>query len=267
MHRARRTTTGDRRSRLRAGGPRAAQASVVGLVVEGACALQSAGRRAACLLAALVALPAFGASGEGPESGSARSESSGPAPVEAPAPGRADSFAVGLDDPPPETRECRRIVKIEIRKWDHVLRATCSEGHVREFKVALGRRPFGDKQRQGDMRTPEGYYRIAEPPRSSQFHVFMPIDYPSAVDADAALTRGDITPETYLSIVRAVLRDEMPPQHTALGGAIGLHGEGAEHQGWTRDRDWTFGCVALSDGDAAFLAARVEVGTAVWIRP
>jgi len=172
-----------------------------------------------------------------------------------------------ISDRAAEEKPCSQIVKIEIHKYAHALHATCTEGHVRSFTVALGRRPFGDKRRQGDLRTPEGHYRIVEPPRSSQFHVFMPLDYPSVVDADAALSRGDIEPDTYLKIVRAALRGRLPPQNTPLGGAIGIHGEGAEHQGWTATRNWTLGCIALSDRDAGFIAERVAVGTPVVIRP
>jgi len=171
--------------------------------------------------------------------------------------------------PDEDTRRsaCESIVQIEVFKYDRRLKATCADGQVVQFPIALGRRPFGDKQRQGDQRTPEGYYRVAEEPRPSQFHVFIALDYPSAVDADQALGRGEIDPNTYLSIVRAILQGRLPPQDTALGGAIGIHGEGEGRQGRSTESDWTLGCIALSDRNARFLGERVGVGTPVVIRP
>ncbi len=167
----------------------------------------------------------------------------------------------------PGDASCDSITQIEVFKYDRRLRAICSAGQVLEFRIALGRRPFGDKQRKGDLRTPEGYYRVAEPARASEYHVFIALDYPSVVDADQGLDRGDIDAQTYLEIVRAVLQGRLPPQDTPLGGAIGIHGEGEGRQGRSRGSDWTLGCIALDDRNARFIGDRVHVGTPVVIRP
>jgi len=64
-----------------------------------------------------------------------------------------------------------------------------------------------------------------------------------------------------------VLGGRLPPQDTPLGGAIGIHGEGEGRQGQSAAGDWTFGCIALRDADARFVAERVDVGTPVVILP
>ena len=62
-------------------------------------------------------------------------------------------------------------------------------------------------------------------------------------------------------------RTAPPPQDTALGGELGLHGEGPHWRGDSAELDWTFGCIAVRDHEIDFLAQRVKVGTPVWIVP
>jgi murein L,D-transpeptidase YafK len=135
------------------------------------------------------------------------------------------------------------------------------------MSIALGREPEGTKERAGDMRTPEGSYRVANRPRGSRFHLFIPIDYPSPVDAERALTAGIISWSTYETIWDASESGELPPQESPLGGHLGLHGEGERWAGDSPYIDWTNGCVAMSDAHIEFLADRIEVGTPVLILP
>jgi hypothetical protein len=175
--------------------------------------------------------------------------------------------------PPPDaahpvpTPECRRIVRIEVDKSERRLRAHCERGGLVVLTAALGRRRDGAKRAAGDQRTPEGHYRISGPPRASRFHLFVPIDYPSVADADRALEEGRIGRDDHRRIVGAHARGETPPDNTALGGAIGFHGEGRRWRGDTQHFDWTYGCVGLSDADIEFLAAAAEVGTPVVVSP
>jgi hypothetical protein len=168
----------------------------------------------------------------------------------------------------PEAPTCPRIAAIEVRKAERLLVARCDPGPEIVMKAALGRDPVGTKRSQGDRRTPEGSYRVSGPAEpSDRFHRFIPIDYPSSRDADEALSRGVIGPAAHARIVARHERRQMPPQDTALGGELGLHGEGPRWQGSTAHLDWTFGCVAVRDHEIDFLAERVERGTWVWIHP
>jgi murein L,D-transpeptidase YafK len=152
-------------------------------------------------------------------------------------------------------------------KSRRLLRAHCEGGRVVELTVALGRDTDGTKRSAGDTRTPEGRYRVSGPPRSSRFHLFIPIDYPSVEDARSARADGRISAEAYARIVDAHERGEPPPHDTPLGGHLGFHGEGRRWQGDSVDLDWTYGCIALPDADIDFLAARIAVGTPVAIAP
>lgn len=153
-----------------------------------------------------------------------------------------------------------------MRKSERRLEARCAEGGLRRFPIALSREPVGAKRRRGDERMPEGDYRLAGPARASRFHRFIPIDYPSRRDADRALAEQRIEAPVHAAIHAAHAAGRMPPQDTALGGLLGLHGEGARWRG-DLDLDWTEGCVALSDAAIDWIAAHAAVGTPLRILP
>lgn len=168
----------------------------------------------------------------------------------------------------PAPGPCLQVARIEVSKGERRLRAHCEGGAVVEMTVALGREPEGPKRDSGDWRTPEGTYRISEPPRPSpRFHLFIAIDYPSVADAELALAQARISRADYEIIVAAHDQGTPPPGDTALGGGLGFHGEGERWRGDSVDLDWTYGCVALTDAEIDFLAERVEVGTPVVILP
>ena len=150
-------------------------------------------------------------------------------------------------------------------KSERRLAAECSGGGRLVFPIALAREP-GPKRSAGDQRMPEGEYRIAGPPRTSRFHLFLPFDYPSRADADRALAERRIDAATHDAIVAAHAHGRMPPQDTPLGGGLGVHGEGVRWHG-DLDLDWTEGCVAVSDRAIEALARLVRRGTPIEILP
>lgn len=172
-----------------------------------------------------------------------------------------------LPEPAPPPPPCEKIFRIEIRKRARELVAYCEGGDSRRTTAAMGREPKGHKVAQGDLRTPEGRYRIVGPLERNRFHGFIPIDYPSRADADAALADGRITRADHARIDDAHDRGVQPPADTPLGGDIGLHGEGTRWAGDSQHLDWTYGCVAVPDAELDFLAERIEVGTEVMILP
>jgi murein L,D-transpeptidase YafK len=189
------------------------------------------------------------------------------APQPAPEPEPAPEPLVVEPAPAPAPGPCARIERLVAYKAERTLEAHCEGGQVLSFPAAFGREPRGAKRAAGDERTPEGDYRVAGPARASRYHRFLPIDYPSAADADAGLAAGTLSAAEHRRIVAAHERGEMPPQETALGGLLGLHGEGARWRGESQHLDWTYGCIALADADLDFVIARVRTGTPVTILP
>src|SRR5215469_18194651 len=118
---------------------------------------------------------------------------------------------------------------------------------LKTYKVALGADPIGPKTRQGDHKTPEGIYVLDSRNAHSQFYKSIHISYPSARDRSAALARG-VSP----------------------GGDVFVHGlpngyrwVGASH----RLKDWTDGCIAVTDEEIDEIWAAVANGTPIEIRP
>lgn len=118
----------------------------------------------------------------------------------------------------------------------------------------------------GDHTTPLGNYRIAHIRPSRRFDTFYLLDYPAAEDAEEALRSGRLTAESAEAILAADQEGEMPPQDTALGGAIGIHGIGRGSLKVHRRYNWTEGCVALTNEQLRDFARHAAVGMRVTIR-
>jgi murein L,D-transpeptidase YafK len=100
---------------------------------------------------------------------------------------------------------------------------------LRSFRIALGLSPTGAKEREWDFRTPEGSYIIDFRQEHSHYFKALHISYPSAADLRRA--------------------SEL---HRPVGGNIFIHGEPNQPSkpvSYYQTRDWTNGCVALSDED------------------
>jgi len=102
----------------------------------------------------------------------------------------------------------------------------CEGGKVdRTFAVALGTSGVG-KQHEGDNRTPLGRYGLGSPRASKDFHVFVPVGYPTREQARMGFT----------------------------GGAIGIHGPPRGYGTLAQlamlvSRDWTAGCIAVATNE------------------
>jgi murein L,D-transpeptidase YafK len=123
-----------------------------------------------------------------------------------------------------------------------------SKGKIfKNYKVALGSDPLGAKVQEGDHKTPEGSYLLDRRNPNSQFHRALHISYPNAQDRERSRKQG-----------------------VAPGGDIMLHGlpngygaVGAAH----RLRDWTDGCIAVTDEEIEEIWKLVPDGTPIEIRP
>ena len=116
---------------------------------------------------------------------------------------------------------------------------------LRSYTVALGFAPEGDKERQGDGKTPEGLFRIDRRNADSRFHLSLGIDYPQREDVIRASAGG-----------------------YAPGGDIFIHGQPNAFFGKaTLRHDWTAGCIAVADAEIEELWRITPIGTPVDIRP
>jgi murein L,D-transpeptidase YafK len=150
--------------------------------------------------------------------------------------------------------------RLVVRKSERALEVYCGGELVARMRVALGRDASGPKMREGDLRTPEGVYRVCMRNPASKYHLSLGIDYPNIGDAARGLAAGIIDRAQHDSIVRAIESGRRPPWDTPMGGEIMLHGGGSH-------RDWTAGCIALDDECMDYLWELAEIGTVVEILP
>ncbi|MBK5942442.1 hypothetical protein CCR79_00920 [Halorhodospira halophila] len=132
--------------------------------------------------------------------------------------------------------------------------------------LAVGRYGTAETRRRGDRTTPLGKFRINRINEESQYHLFLGLNYPSLENARKARDDGTIDQEEYLDFLDDFARLGRPPQRTALGGHIGIHGVGDGDVRFHRHVNWTDGCVALEDDQVEALASLVGIGTRVYIR-
>ncbi len=118
---------------------------------------------------------------------------------------------------------------------------------VRAYSISLGDMPSGHKRQRGDERTPEGSYLIDYRNRDSGFHRSLHITYPNQQDRANAKRRG-VDP----------------------GGMIMIHGL-PNGYGWAKTlfvgRDWTDGCIAVTNEQIEEIWALVSDGTPITINP
>ncbi len=154
---------------------------------------------------------------------------------------------------------------------DHELILFHGERELGRFRVGLGSNTPG-KRRRGDKKTPLGRYRLFSG-QPSKYHRFIPIGYPNADDARRALAAGLVTSAQHDAIVAAERSGRMPPQNTAVGGAVGIHGLGralwfipGPLQFLHRLADATDGCVLVTDDEIEQIERRVAPGAVIEIR-
>lgn len=137
--------------------------------------------------------------------------------------------------------------KILIEKKERRMTLLSKGKALKTYRIALGGNPVGPKERQGDNKTPEGTYQIDSRTRGGIYHISLHITYPNERDRKRARELG-VSP----------------------GGDIMIHGLknsfsniGELH---TR-RDWTQGCIAVTNQEIEEIDKLAPNGTVVEIRP
>jgi len=167
----------------------------------------------------------------------------------------------------PELHAKERI-ELVIDRSEHSLQVQKNGATLKTFKVAFGNGGRKAKLRQGDHRTPLGTYRIRVIRSSDSFHLFVQLNYPNVKDAIRGLDNNVITKAQYNAILDAHIESRLPPQNTALGGQIGIHGIGNETEEKIEIHDfidWTKGCIAMRNHEIEELSRFIEIGTRVRI--
>lgn len=147
--------------------------------------------------------------------------------------------------PSPYTLEQAHIDKVYVDKSSQILYLLQDSKAVKSYHIALGDAPKGRKQQEGDERTPEGEYILDYKNENSIAYRSIHISYPNNTDITNAEARG-VSP----------------------GGDIMIHGQmnGYGHlAGVIQKRNWTDGCMAVTNAEMDEIMSAVKVGTPIEI--
>jgi murein L,D-transpeptidase YafK len=146
----------------------------------------------------------------------------------APAPGTVPALRANYTASP-NSVHLPVATRVVVRKSARRLELLKGTDVLRSYDVKLGLQPAGHKEREGDFRTPEGNYRLTRRNPRSDFFLSIQVSYPNDADVKYAKANG-----------------------WAPGGSIMIHGlpNQLKHPPeWYKTRDWTDGCIALSNSD------------------
>jgi len=120
---------------------------------------------------------------------------------------------------------------------------------IATYDIGLGFNPVGDKEKEGDGKTPEGRYQIIAKNHKSKYHLSLKISYPDKQDVLNARKR-----------------------QLSLGDDIMIHGYPNVYPDWLgnmilKSKDWTQGCIALSNDEVEQLWSYTKIGTIIDILP
>lgn len=131
--------------------------------------------------------------------------------------------------------------------------------------IAVGRFGTTRNKHQGDNKTPLGQFNIASIKESDRFYLYLGLDYPNLDAANRAYRKRAISRDTWKTIRKAFTTGQFPPQHTPLGGHIGIHGVGNGDLQIHQEFNWTSGCIAITNEQIGSLLDWVQIGTPVTI--
>jgi murein L,D-transpeptidase YafK len=154
---------------------------------------------------------------------------------------------LGSGNPPPMADPAFQADRVMVDKSDRLVILVRNGQEIARHSVSLGSgADDGPKRVEGDGRTPEGLYQIETRNPDSRFHLSLRISYPSAADSARAAATGK-----------------------SPGSDIMIHGV-PNGWGWASDlfkgRDWTNGCIAVTNDEMRSLWAQVPDGTLIEIR-
>jgi murein L,D-transpeptidase YafK len=118
---------------------------------------------------------------------------------------------------------------------------------LKSYYISLGGNPTGHKVREGDLRTPEGRYRLIHKNDNSKFYRSITISYPNDRDKLMARKRG-FNP----------------------GGDIVIHGfpNGLGNvTGAFEPQNWTEGCIAVRNHEMDEMFTLIALDTPIEIKP
>ncbi len=132
------------------------------------------------------------------------------------------------------------VTRVRVYKAERLIVLDGATEPLRTYPMGMGFAPVGHKQFEGDGKTPEGSYIIDRRNPNSLFHLSIGISYPNAEDRAFAAAQG-----------------------RSPGGDIFIHGGPRRGIDPMNVRDWTAGCIAVTDRQIEEIYSMVKDGTPI----
>jgi murein L,D-transpeptidase YafK len=132
-----------------------------------------------------------------------------------------------------------QVTNLIIKKSSRSLYLMQDDKVLKKYRIDLGFAPVGHKQFEGDGKTPEGRYIIDKRNPNSAYHLSIGLSYPNKAD---------------IAYAKSIGKDP--------GGDIFIHG-GPTLRRDRYKRDWTAGCISISDREIEDVYAMVKNGTPI----
>ena len=158
-------------------------------------------------------------------------------------------FSCSSETETPKAMLTQNIDNILVEKAKRQMHLRHGDKIVKTYKISLGKDPVGAKVKSGDNKTPEGKYHIALHNPKSTFHLSLKISYPNEEQIKSAKDGG------------------YDP-----GGDIMIHGYPNKipaflFKFWHKWKDWTAGCIAVTNDEIEEIYEAVKDGTPITILP
>ena len=136
---------------------------------------------------------------------------------------------------------------ILVEKQKHKMTVYSQNIPLKTYDISLGFNPLGHKEKKGDGKTPEGIYKIINKNPKNGYHLSLRVSYPNEKDKKNAAKKG-LSP----------------------GGDIMVHGI-KNGFGWIKKlhtyKDWTLGCIAVTNSEIEEIYPSVVIGAKIEIVP
>ena len=166
-------------------------------------------------------------------------------------PDRKISFSPLADQEIQKIKTTTPINNVIVYKAERELHLLHDEKIIRRYPMRLGFNPIGHKTQEGDGKTPEGFYTLDWRNPKSIFYKSLHISYPNANDLAQAKARN-----------------------VDVGGDVMIHGSAGgktaqlpKMMSYMPQKDWTWGCVAVSNQMMDEIWVLVRDGTPIEIKP
>ncbi|QUY36107.1 L,D-transpeptidase family protein [Acinetobacter junii] len=150
-----------------------------------------------------------------------------------------------------EINKTKPVTTIEVFKQQRQLKLKHHDQVIRSYPIRLGFNPVGHKQFEGDGKTPEGTYTIDWRNLQSAYYKSLHISYPNANDLAYAKQR------------QKSAGSDVMIHGTVPTPAISFPASAT----YMPRKDWTLGCIAVTNADMDEIWQLVKNGTQIIIHP